>query len=201
MLKQTVNTCKYENDALILAKAAKIIRDDIANFNAFNFDGYFPPNCQQNSLPTNLKYFISFLLNGPNIGLEESQSCLSISQTILFNCKKGKSTGVKHRHSLNLEPPLPLHIGLSIHTKTRSKKLITELYELGLCVSYERILQLENKLTTSICEHTREIGLVCPIQLHHKLFTVGALDNIDHNPSSTTAMDHFFGTKFWGKAI
>ena len=98
MLKQAVNTCKYENDALILAKAAKIIRDDIANFNGFNFDGYFPPNCQQNSLPTNLKYFISFLLNGPNTGLEESQSCLSISQTILFNCKKGKSSGVKHRH-------------------------------------------------------------------------------------------------------
>ena len=115
--------------------------------------------------------------------LEESQSCLSITQTIIFNCKKGKSSGVKHRHSLNLEPPLPLHIGLSIHTKSRSKKLITELYELGLCVSYDRILQLENKLTTSICEHTREIGLVCPIQLHHKLFTVGALDNIDQVPA------------------
>ena len=29
MLKQAVNTCKYENDALILAIAAKIIRDDM----------------------------------------------------------------------------------------------------------------------------------------------------------------------------
>ena len=37
-------------------------------------------------------------------------------------------------------------------------------------------------------------GLVCPSQLSHGLFTVGALDNIDHNPSSTTAKDSFHGT-------
>ncbi len=28
----------------------------------------------------------------------------------------------------------------------------------------------------------------------HRLFTVGALDNLDHNPSSTTAKDAFHGT-------
>ena len=33
-----------------------------------------------------------------------------------------------------------------------------------------------------------------PIQLRHGLFTMGALDNIDHNPSSTTAKDSFHGT-------
>ncbi len=38
-----------------------------------------------------------------------------------------------------------------------------------------------------------EIGLV-PSQLRHGLFTVGALDNLDHNPSSTTAKDSFHGT-------
>ena len=65
---------------------------------------------------------------------------------------------------------------------------------MGLSVSYDRILQLENQLATSVCEFTKEIGLVCPIQLHHGLFIVGALDNLDHNPSSTTAKDSFHGT-------
>ena len=38
------------------------------------------------------------------------------------------------------------------------------------------------------------VALVCPSQLRHGLFTVGALDNLDHNPSSTTATDVFHGT-------
>ena len=35
---------------------------------------------------------------------------------------------------------------------------------------------------------------VVPPQLRHGLFTVGALDNLDHNPSSTTAKGSFHGT-------
>ena len=133
------------------------------------------------------------LLNGPNLRDQDStdsQTCLTISQTIVFNCKKrGSTVANKSRHSLDYEPPLPLYIGMNVHTQTRSKKLITQLCQMGLSVSYDRILQLENQLATS-----QEIGLVCPIQLCHGLFTVGALDNLDHNPSSTTAKDSFHGT-------
>ena len=65
---------------------------------------------------------------------------------------------------------------------------------MGLSVSYDQILELENQIASSLCEHTNEIGLVCPSQLSHGLFTVGALDNIDHKPSSTIAKDSFHGT-------
>ena len=194
MLKQSSN-CKYEGDALILSTAAKIIREDIFNFGGFQFNGFFPSDCQQNSIPTNLKYLVSMLLNGPDINDQESvesQCSLTIAQTIYFNCKRKRPIGSNPRHSAVFEPPLPLYIGMQIHTQTRSKKLITEL--LGVSVSYDRILQLENQLATSVCERTKEIGIVCPIQLRHGLFTVGALDNIDHNPSSTTAKDSFHGT-------
>ena len=30
--------------------------------------------------------------------------------------------------------------------------------------------------------------------MHHKVFTTAAIDNIDHNPSSTTAKESFYGT-------
>ena len=171
----------------------------------FHFNGSFPPGCQQESVPTNLKYLVSMLLNGPNLrdqdsadsgtgswfnslNATDSQTCLTISQTIVFNCKKrGSTVANKSRHSLDYEPPLILYIGMNVHTQTRSKKLITQLCQMGLSVSYDRILQLENQLAISVCEFTKEIGLVCPIQLRHGLFTVGALDNLDHNPSSTTA--------------
>ena len=33
-----------------------------------------------------------------------------------------------------------------------------------------------------------------PTQLRRGLFTAGALDNLDHNPSSTSAKDSFHGT-------
>ena len=36
--------------------------------------------------------------------------------------------------------------------------------------------------------------MVCPLNLNCGLFTVGALDNIDYNPSSTTAQGSFHGT-------
>ena len=61
-------------------------------------------------------------------------------------------------------------------------------------MSYDQILQVENLLATGVCQHFAEIGLVCPSQLHHGLFTTGALDNLDHNPSNTTATDSFHGT-------
>ena len=69
-----------------------------------------------------------------------------------------------------------------------------QMNELGLSVSYDRILQLENQLANSVCLHAEDIGLVCSSQQRHGHFTVGALDNLDHNPSSTIATDAFHGT-------
>ena len=53
ILKQAHN---YEDDALVLSKAAKIVCEDIQNSNCFQFSGSFFPNCQQDSVPTNLKF-------------------------------------------------------------------------------------------------------------------------------------------------
>ena len=82
---------------------------------------------------------------------------------------------------------------MKIHTETRSKRFITQLYELGLSVRYDRVLQVESKLATAVCENFREKGVVVPAQLRHGLFTLGTLDNLEHNPSSTTAKGSFHG--------
>ena len=85
-------------------------------------------------------------------------------------------------------------MGLSVHTQTRSKILITHLYELGLSVSYDPVVEMENQLATAVCENISKNVVVCPAQLRTGLFTVSALDNIDHNPSSTTVKGSFHGT-------
>ena len=68
------------------------------------------------------------------------------------------------------------------------------LYKLGVSVSYDRIIEVEDSIASAICKRFREENLVCPVNLRRGLFTIGALDNIDHNPSSTTAQGSFHGT-------
>ena len=83
---------------------------------------------------------------------------------------------------------------MSLHARTRSKKIVNQLYKLGLSVSYHRVDEIMNNLATSVCDHFKSVGVVCPLSLQRSLFTVGAIDNIDHNPSSTTAQGSFHGT-------
>ena len=59
-----------------------------------------PFDCQQQSVPTNMKYLVLMLLNGCTIKDQDSQSCLTISQTIVFNCKR--KSKASHYHSRNL---------------------------------------------------------------------------------------------------
>ena len=78
-----------------------------------------------------------------------------------------------------------------MHAQTRSKKLVNQLYELGLSVSYQRVNDIMNNLTTSVCDHFKSAGVVWPLSLQSGLFTIGT---IDHDPSSTTAQGSFHGT-------
>ena len=68
---------------------------------------------------------------------------------------------------------------------TRSKKIIEQLYQMGISISYGRVMELEEWIATSVCEKFEEDGIVALAGLYYGLPTVGALDNIDHNPSST----------------
>ena len=59
------------------------------------FDGSFPRECQQQSVPTNLKMLVNLLLRGGDITDQDStdsQPCLTIAQLVLFNCKKTATT-------------------------------------------------------------------------------------------------------------
>ena len=56
------------------------------------------------------------------------------------------------------------------------------------------MIEIKNALASASCKKFEEQKLVCPVNLRKGLFTVGALDNIDHNPSATTAKGSFHGT-------
>ena len=99
---------------------------------------------------------------------QESQACLTIGQAIVFNAKKRSAADpeAKPRHSLEREPPLPVYTGLTIHGLTRSKHLINRSHQLGICISYETVLQLEDWIAKAICIRFDEDGVVSPVCLH-----------------------------------
>ena len=198
MLKEALKKRDFTEDAQILAKAASIIRKDIFNHDAFKFEGSFPENCQETSLPSSLKTLISLIFNGVSLKKQdkhESQACLTVGQVIVYNIKKkSKESNTQTRHSLEREPPLLVYIGLNIHGLTRCKRIIQQLHELGISISYDRAIQLEEWIAEAMCERFDKDGVVSPACLRKGLFTVGALDKLDHNPSSTTSKSSFHGT-------
>ena len=60
-----------------------------------------------------------------------------------------------------------------------------------MCVS---LLQLTSDLGNGVCDQFALDGVVGPPKMRSGLFTVEAADNIDYNPSATTAKDSFHGT-------
>ena len=196
MLKEALKKWDFSEDAVILAKAAMIVRDDIFDHHCINFTGAFLPNCQEDSLPSSLKSLVLLILYGPNLKDQkkhETQACLTAAQVLLYNVKKRSPSrnDVKPRHTLQREPPIPIYIGLNVHQTTRSKKLIDQLYWLGISISYDRVTELKEWIATSVCEQFDKDGVVAPTGLQKGLFTVCAQDNIDHNPTSTTAVNAF----------
>ena len=117
---------------------------------------------------------------------------LSISQLLMFNSTVRRREGMSGiaRHSKQRETPLPVYLGMMLHTKTRKR----ELFDLGLCISYDRVLSISTDLGNKLCHQYEMEKAVCPPNLRCGLFTTAAADNIDHNPSSTSAHDSFHGT-------
>ena len=129
--------------------------------------------------------------------MTEAQTTLSIPQLMLFNATKrhrdSGTTGASYYYSRDREPPLPIYLGLMIHAETRKRTLVDKLYNLGLSISNDRVLELSTDMGNSVCAHFESEGVVCPPKLL-KVFTTAAVDNIDHNPSSVTAQGAFHGT-------
>ena len=98
------------------------------------------------------------------------------------------------RHSSEHETPDPVYVALKIHAVSCSRNLIDALFNPGMCISHNRLLNLTSDICKAICEQFREDGVVCPPKLHCGVHTSAAVDNMDYNPTSSTAQDSFHGT-------
>lgn len=184
-----------DDDALAINRVIKKLRKSISGL-CVSFSGTFDINCEKNSIPPALLAIVNMLLYGSAVHTDcgATKPALTIGQLILFNMheKQPKSNVVRNRK--HLEPPLPLYMALSTYGRSRDKRQIDEMHNLGLSVSHNRIMEVTSHLCRMAVAQAQTDGVVCPSQLKKNLFTVSALDNIDHKPTSNTSEGEFHGT-------
>ena len=190
-------SCVY-SDAIVLSKAAKILRRHMLDHKIL-VDGTYNMDCTEEAIPPSLLQFVGMVEHGADIKSQlrfgASKTDLAMAQLLQYNCyarfKEGAPT---HRHSKDRETPFPVYIGLSVFAKTRKRKLVEMLHANGLSISYDRVLEISAELGDAVVAGYIRDGVVCPPELRRGLFTTSAMDNIDHNPSSTTSTTSFHGT-------
>ena len=173
-------------------RAAQIVRKDILQIQQ-KFNGSLIDD-SYNKSPVSLTALMQMILAGTNINKlteinkEVSVPAQTLTQLITFNTiKRGRSETTSVRHNVKRETSMPLYLGLLIHNKTRKRELVDTLFQHGLSVSYQRIQQVSTDEANRVIEIYENDNVVCPTKLRNGLFTTGSLDNIDHNPSSTSA--------------
>ena len=66
ILKETLKERDFSDDALTLARAAKIVRPFFSN-RGFSFSGTFSQELRETSVPASLKTLVSMILNGVSL--------------------------------------------------------------------------------------------------------------------------------------
>ena len=193
--------CTQDSQAVGLVRAAEVVRREIFKFTAA-FNGNFEDGCQEKSVPATLRTLIALILDGSaaiehshNFDQSHRQAVLTISQLVSFNCRKfSRQESSFQRHNKERETPLPIYLSLKVHAETRKKELVDTLSSMGMGISYKRLMAISSQAGNAVIKRFEQDGVVVPPSMRRGVFTVGVVDNIDHNPSSTTASDSFHGT-------
>ena len=161
-----------------------------------DFEGSFENDCKLKSVPIQLHcYYI--LIDGVGTRNEGfSQQSLTIAQLIQSNFKKRTKKKKKNicKISKKRETPCMIYNNLKLYGTVWSKSLIDNFFHLGLCISYDRVLELTKEYADNLVEGYNINQVFCPRTLKRNVFTIIAKDNIDHNARSTTATKHYHVT-------
>ena len=164
LLKSHMQSTVYTCEALAAKEISKCIRSEISSSQNKAFTGRFEDDCQEDSIPPTLKVLVSMLLDGSSLDQlphDHSQACLTICQLIMFNTKYSVQGNSLTRHSKSTETPLTVYIGLYLHSLTQSKKIVNQLSELGISITYNRVLELQNALPEAVCKQFKVDVINC----------------------------------------
>lgn len=149
--------------------------EDIFNSeNGFMFKRKFPPECQKQSVPVtfNVPNFYAFKWFRHKRLWFKWVPKLPYYFSTNFNCKKEKVIVLYNSTFITVirTTTALIYIRMSIHTQTRSGSLSSR----HQCKLWSHFASWKSTCCGCLWAHN-EVGIICPIQLHHTLFTVGAL--------------------------
>ena len=96
---------------------------------------------QLNSISIHLLTLVSILIDGPGVQIDNFQ-------LIQINFRKNKNHDIQQSRKIlkKKETPVALYSTLKIYGTFRSKTVINHFFNLGLCLSYDRILEFTKKI-------------------------------------------------------
>jgi len=86
-----------------------------------------------------------------------------------------------------------MYIGLIVHAQTRKRELEVRLSYMGISFTYDRVLRQSAQLRKTVMQQFHKDQVVCPPKMRGDIYRTAAVDNIDHNPTSTTSAESFHG--------
>ena len=174
-----------EEEKEVLKRAAQILRRDSLKPPP-PFTGSFQPGCEDAAIPQCLLQFFTHLLEGQsgkqsiiNPCKSRHRAAISLCQLVQFNSLKYSYISDSSRHCTDRETPLSLYIAMKLYQSTRSKKLVREFNELGLCISYDRLISILNTIETTALETYANEDIVFPLTLPRGVFITVQADNLD----------------------
>ena len=102
-----------------------------------------------------------------------------ISQNLMYECLTDRQVSkASTRHTKSL--PLQVAVGLTIHSKTRSKFIVDLMHKIGCSIDYSKVLRVETAIANAVLQKmTENDGIYIPPQLMHGKFVFCAADNLD----------------------
>lgn len=201
ILGRTINE-PTDEETITVSTTSRVVRHDIFRMlssKPSRNESLTSIGSQEDAVPPVLLKLIQLILTGNSPLSSEQQryqESLSISQLIVTNSVKRMTLNENRhkRYGTLKETPLTQYIGTMLYRNTRSEKLVNIMFSLGMSISYQRVLNISDDILASLQQHYDDEGLMCPIGLQKNTYTVGAVDNIDHNPTSATSRRSFHGT-------
>ena len=120
-----------------------------------------------------MRLLMSMILYCPDLNTaeQETQVCNTVSEILMYKARKRKQKedSASSQQSLKREPPVPLYVGLNIHTLARNKGIVDRFEKLGLSVPYDRVLQVERPKFMQTVQRKKKLS-VC--HLYAKSYTL-----------------------------
>ena len=164
-----------------------------------SFDDNLVDKKQDGDISPFLLSLTSMLVDGQiNTEGKCSQAALTVAGLITYNIRTIKRPRItnlnNHHHDKEKETSVNIYVGLKLYSTVRSETLIDCLFQLDICILYNRILSMTKFVYEALRTTFGHYKIFLPTYLKKGCFTVSAKDNIDKNDTANLVQSHFHGT-------